>query len=110
MVEQRVDPVLFRLSYDYVGDLAETVSLLWPAGDRLRRMPEISEIIDDLQRLDREQVEPQLERWLDGISPRQRWALIKLISGGMRVGVSVAFYPMLRARTPQLRTQAQPNR
>lgn len=88
MVEQRVDPVLFRLSYDYVGDLAETVSLLWPAGDRLRRMPEISEIIDDLQRLDREQVEPQLERWLDGISPRQRWALIKLISGGMRVGVS----------------------
>ena len=30
LVEERVDPVLFRLSYDYVGDLAETVSLIWP--------------------------------------------------------------------------------
>ena len=29
LIEDRVDPVLFRLSYDYVGDLAETVSLLW---------------------------------------------------------------------------------
>ncbi|MEM1420997.1 MAG: ATP-dependent DNA ligase, partial [Pseudomonadota bacterium] len=31
LVEERVDPVLFRLSYDHVGDLAETVSLIWPA-------------------------------------------------------------------------------
>src|SRR3546814_16439606 len=30
IVEERVDPVLFRMSRDYVGDLAETVSLLWP--------------------------------------------------------------------------------
>ena len=30
LVEERVDPVLFRLSYDYVGDLAETVALIWP--------------------------------------------------------------------------------
>ena len=30
LTEARVDPVLFRLSYDYVGDLAETVSLIWP--------------------------------------------------------------------------------
>src|SRR5580692_2966941 len=26
----RADPVLFDLSYDYVGDLAETVALMWP--------------------------------------------------------------------------------
>ena len=30
LIEARVGPVLFRLSYDYVGDLAETVSLMWP--------------------------------------------------------------------------------
>ena len=30
-VEARMDPQLFALSYDYVGDLAETVSLVWPA-------------------------------------------------------------------------------
>ena len=31
LIESRVDPVLFRMSRDYVGDTAETVSLLWPA-------------------------------------------------------------------------------
>src|SRR3546814_17405007 len=30
LVEQRVDPVLFAMSHAYVGDLAETVALIWP--------------------------------------------------------------------------------
>ena len=30
MVEERIDPVLFYMSRDYVGDTAETVALLWP--------------------------------------------------------------------------------
>ncbi|TXN20816.1 cisplatin damage response ATP-dependent DNA ligase [Methylobacterium sp. WL9] len=30
LVEERIDPVLFRLSHNYVGDLAETVALIWP--------------------------------------------------------------------------------
>ena len=29
----RVDPELFALSYDFVGDLAETIALIWPAPD-----------------------------------------------------------------------------
>lgn len=29
LLEDRFDPVLVGLSYDYVGDLSETVSLLW---------------------------------------------------------------------------------
>ena len=29
----RVDEVLFAYSYDYVGDLAETIALIWPAGE-----------------------------------------------------------------------------
>src|SRR6516162_2737286 len=34
LIAERTDPVLFALSYDYVGDLSETVALLWPrAGD-----------------------------------------------------------------------------
>src|SRR5690349_18686366 len=33
LVMERVDPVLFGYSYDYVGDLAETVSLVWPEPD-----------------------------------------------------------------------------
>ena len=34
LVEERVDPVLFRMSYHYVGDLAETMALIWPADAR----------------------------------------------------------------------------
>src|SRR5205823_2131007 len=30
LIMERVDPVLFGWSYDYVGDLAETVALIWP--------------------------------------------------------------------------------
>ena len=34
MIEARVDPVLFELSRDYVGDTAETIALIWPARRR----------------------------------------------------------------------------
>src|SRR5271170_964680 len=30
LIAERTDPVLFALSYDYVGDLSETVALMWP--------------------------------------------------------------------------------
>src|ERR1700744_4581254 len=30
LIAERTDPVLFELSYDYVGDLSETIALLWP--------------------------------------------------------------------------------
>ena len=41
MVEERIDPVLFYMSRDYVGDTAETVSLLWPK--RTGEPPEIDD-------------------------------------------------------------------
>ncbi len=31
LIMERADPALFALSYDYVGDLSETVALMWPA-------------------------------------------------------------------------------
>src|SRR6185312_15507647 len=31
LIVARTDPVLFALSYDYVGDLSETVALMWPS-------------------------------------------------------------------------------
>src|ERR1700736_6714724 len=30
LVIERIDEVLFHYSYDYVGDLAETIALIWP--------------------------------------------------------------------------------
>src|SRR5579863_9908243 len=33
LIAERTDPVLFALSYDYVGDLSETVALMWPSAN-----------------------------------------------------------------------------
>ena len=37
LTEMRVDAQLFNYSYDFVGDLAETMSLIWPEG-RMRKV------------------------------------------------------------------------
>lgn len=88
VVEGRVDPELFRLSYDYVGDLAETVALIWPARHGANREPELSEVIDTLNAAKRVEVQGLLEAWLDALDADGRWALLKLVTGGLRVGVS----------------------
>src|ERR1700709_2279316 len=45
-VQTRVDPVLFGLSRDYVGDMAETVALLWPGEAPDEHPPLLSEVFD----------------------------------------------------------------
>jgi len=87
-VEARVDAELFRLSYDYVGDLAETAALIWPARHGANREPELSEVIDTLNTAKRGEVQGLLEGWLDALDADGRWALLKLVTGGLRVGVS----------------------
>ncbi len=87
-VEARMDPRLFALSYDYVGDLAETVALVWPAKGGANREPELSEVVDALRSASRREVPQLLERWLDALDADGRWALLKLLTGGLRVGVS----------------------
>src|ERR1700742_4823241 len=39
LITERTDPALFALSYDYVGDLSETVALMWPKPTRLTNSP-----------------------------------------------------------------------
>ena len=87
-VETRVDAELFRLSYDYVGDLAETAALIWPARHGANREPELSEVVDSLMTARRGEVQGLLETWLDALDADGRWALLKLVTGGLRVGVS----------------------
>ena len=58
-VEARMDPLLFRWSYDYVGDLAETVALVWPATPGANREPELSEVVDALRSASRSEVQRQ---------------------------------------------------
>ena len=132
LIAERTDPVLFELSYDYVGDLSETVALMWPAppaqrlsspasgggGEqsepvgvsallaeqagplhrpsdgpppRLRGSGEelsLTTVIETLATLGKAQLPARLARWLDALDETGRWALIKLVTGGLRIGVS----------------------
>jgi DNA ligase-1 len=87
-VEARMDAQLFAMSYDYVGDLAETVALVWPAAPGANREPELPEVIDALRGATRAEVQRLIEGWLDTLNVDGRWALLKLLTGALRVGVS----------------------
>src|SRR5580704_12909823 len=127
LIAERTDPVLFELSYDYVGDLSETVALMWPT-PLAQRAPSplvgegwgggsggdaqastiahhlstptpnpspqgggelsLTAVIETLSTLGKAQLPKQLARWLDALDETGRWALIKLVTGGLRVGVS----------------------
>jgi DNA ligase-1 len=87
-VEARMDGALFAWSYDYVGDLAETVALVWPARPGANRPPELSEVVEALTHAGRLQAQTLIEGWLDALDADGRWALLKLVTGGLRVGLS----------------------
>ncbi len=88
LVESRVDAILFAWSYDYVGDLAETVALIWPAKPGANREPDLSEVVDALSGASKAEAPALIEAWLDALDAIGRWALLKLLTGGLRVGLS----------------------
>src|SRR5262249_8505268 len=84
LISERSDPVLFELSYDYVGDLSETVALMWPVartqadGGREAAPPTLSTVVTTLSTLGKAQLPAQLARWLDQLDETGRWTLLKL--------------------------------
>jgi DNA ligase-1 len=155
LIADRTDPVLFALSYDYVGDLSETAALMWPSptsrtepapspacgrglgwgqaasavpeekpppgspssaralpgdptspasgrGKRSVRLvaerstslhnnpppPTLAEVVTTLRTLGKTELPKQLARWLDELDETGRWALLKLVTGAMRIGIS----------------------
>jgi DNA ligase-1 len=116
LIAERVDPVLFELSHDYVGDLSETVALMWKARTRADTSPPprdtspsacarplerkhadgsqghdellLSSVVTALSSLGKSELPAQLARWLDQLNETGRWALLKLVTGGLRIGVS----------------------
>jgi DNA ligase 1 len=126
LIAQRTDPTLFALSYDYVGDLSETVALMWPVRDPERpirrwrgtasegersmalipgehppparerqeepavasRGPTLTQVVTTLGALGKTDLATQLSQWLDGLDEVGRWALLKLVTGALRIGVS----------------------
>ena len=116
LIAERVDPVLFELSHDYVGDLSETVALMWKARTQAGTSPPprdtsptacarplerkhadgsqghdellLSSVVTALSSLGKSELPAQLARWLDQLDETGRWALLKLVTGGLRIGVS----------------------
>ncbi len=94
LIAERTDPVLFELSYDYVGDLSETVALMWPRRGLPANANEtgvslsLTAVVETLFTLGKAELPARLARWLDALDETGRWALIKLVTGGLRIGVS----------------------
>jgi DNA ligase-1 len=87
LAEARTDPILFRLSYDFVGDLAETVSLMWPSQAALHP-PSLTTIVETLQSAPKAKLPTILADWMDAAGPDVRYAILKLITGALRAGAS----------------------
>ncbi len=90
LIEERVDPVLFRMSRDYVGDTAETVALLWPA-PAVPSDPEplsVADAVERLRHLSRSDAPAVLAGMLDRLDAEERFALLKMATGALRIGVS----------------------
>jgi len=93
LMASRMDSVLFGYSYDYVGDLAETIALVWPSShDGAHRAasppPTLADVVATLDRAARKDGPALVEAWLDRLDSSGRYALLKLVTGGLRVGVS----------------------
>jgi DNA ligase-1 len=106
LIAERTDPVLFALSYDYVGDLSETVALMW--GSTVNSSPEgegeanpstpepghnrppltLPEVVTGLRHAGKTELPRLIASWLDALDETGRWALLKLITGSLRIGVS----------------------
>ncbi|RRH77292.1 cisplatin damage response ATP-dependent DNA ligase [Falsigemmobacter faecalis] len=85
LVSERVDAQLFAISYEFVGDLAETIALLWPEPAEYQVVP-LAEAVALLSGDDR--AGSTLARLLDRLPKDERFALLKLATGNLRVGVS----------------------
>ena len=91
LLVERVDATLFALSYDYVGELAETLAHLWPAQPQDFSVQDLrlSDIVDIFQGKDIQDAEQFLCCCLDVMSYSERWAFLKFLGSSMRVGMSL---------------------
>ncbi|MEO1251711.1 MAG: ATP-dependent DNA ligase, partial [Pseudomonadota bacterium] len=98
LISERMDPELFELSYNYVGDLAETISLVWPGKRGANRIPPLGEVVERLRATSRTEAPGVMTAYLDAMGPAERRALIKLATGGLRIGVSARLAKTALAR------------
>ena len=92
LAEERIDPVLLKMSRDYVGDMAETVSLLWEQPEGEPNMDDgtvrLSDAVERLRQASRSDAPRVLGQMLDHLDAPGRYAILKLATGALRVGIS----------------------
>lgn len=91
LMARHCDAELFAMSRDYVGDTAETAALMWPQREAVLAGAAplcLADVALAITTMERSQLTGQLETWLDALDTTGRWALLKLLTGGLRVGVS----------------------
>ena len=95
---ERMDEVLFGYSYDYVGDLAETIALVWPGKPEPADRLSLHEVVEALHFASRLEGPRLVERWLDRLDASGRYALLKLVTGALRMGVTARLAKQALAR------------
>jgi DNA ligase-1 len=105
LAAERTDPELFAWSYDFVGDLAETVALMWPARPVNAPPPRLAEVVATLDGAAKAELPRIVAGWLDASDASVRLALLKLITGGLRVGVSARLAKIALAELSEGRVQ-----
>jgi DNA ligase-1 len=107
LIEQVIDPALFSQSLDYVGDLSETLALLWPnPTTNTAPLPKLSEIVLQIPTLNEIELSQYLAELLNRANAIERWALLKLGTGSLRIGVSARFIKKVLADLGNVDVQA----
>ena len=89
LATERIDSELFALSYDYVGDLAETIALIWQSQSASQgASPSLGEVVHVLKNSSKSEALKRVTHWLNMMPIEDRYALVKLATGGLRIGLS----------------------
>ncbi len=105
-VLREVDPVLFGMSYDYVGDLGETIALIWPHREAGGDLPSLTELIELFNTTSKSELPNLIGALLTRAEIHERWALVKLATGALRIGVSARLAKTALAEMSGIELQA----
>ena len=101
LIRARTDPTLLAMSYDYVGELSETVAHLWPTPPVPPNdpdLPPLHAVIDGLRHTPKAQMPDYVAGLLDRMTSPERWALLKIGTGSLRIGVSARLLKQVLAK------------